>query len=149
MSTIDVSCSILVAMAETPLLASRASFSSIGRMLAALLVFASGVQTLIYSSVACIITAMCVVHEDTFKNFAIVLYVATFLWLVQTACVATTLCSVFIYPFLYSTARMQSSNIVMLSMCALFGMIGTSLPVINRVALKFCRDVERRRMKHP
>jgi hypothetical protein len=148
MSTVDVSCAILVALAETPLLATRQSFSSVGRMLASLLVLVSGVQTFLYSSAACCMTAVCVSHETSaFKGFVSVLYISSVLWLMQASCVAVTLCTVFVYPFVYSITRTTTGNIVSIHLCALFGFIGTALPTINRVALKFARDVNNRSKK--
>lgn len=143
MSTIDVSCAILVALAETPLLATRETFSSVGRMIASLLVLVSGVQTLVYSSAACCMTAFCMscnVSNDA-SNFATVLYISTALWLVQTACVAVTLSTVFVSPFVYSLTRMTTGDTAVVRMSALLGIVSTALPTINRVTLDFVRGL--------
>jgi hypothetical protein len=149
MSTIDVSCAILVALAETPLLATRETFSSVGRMLASLLVLVSGVQTLIYSSASCAMTASSVIHEIDYRKymrgFFTVLTIATAMWIIQAAAVAVTLCSAFLYPFVFSLTRMTTGDTTIVRQCTLFGIIGTSLPTINRVTLKFARDLAKRK----
>lgn len=146
MSTIDVSCAILVSMADTPLLATRQTFSSVGKMLASLLILASGVQTLIYSSTACCMTAVCVVHEinhDTnMQEFALLLYLSTALWLAQTSCVAVTLCTAFVAPFVYSVTRTTTADTLVIRTCTLLGVICTSMPSVNRISLSFSKYVK-------
>jgi hypothetical protein len=149
MSTIDVSCAILVALAETPLLATRQTFSSVGRMLASLLILVSGVQTLVYSAAACAMTGTCVSLEQkqtsTVVGFSTILYLATVLWLAQSVCVSITLCSTFIYPFVFSLTRMSTGDTTITRVTALFGVICTGLPMINRVTLSFARGLSSRR----
>ena len=149
MSTVDVSCAILVAFTDTPLLATKQSFASVGRMLAGLLVLVSVVQTLFFSASACSMTASCVVHEldyrRSMRGFFTVLVLATALWFLQSICVAITLCSTFIYPFVFSLTRAATGDTTLTRLSTLFGICCIFLPTINRVTLKFARDLERRR----
>jgi uncharacterized membrane protein len=149
MSTIDISCAILVSLAETPLLATRETFSSVGRMLASLLILVSGVQTLIYSAAACVMTAVCVTHEkdymDRMRGFATVLYTASVLWAVQAACVGITLCTVFVAPFVFSVSRTGTGDTTVLRIATLFGIFATALPMVNRVTLQFVRGIVKQR----
>jgi hypothetical protein len=152
MSTIDVSCAILVSMADTPLLATRQTFSSVGKMLASLLILASGVQTLIYSSTACCMTAVCVMQElhydKNMQEFAILLYLSTALWLAQTSCVAVTLCTAFVAPFVYSVTRTTTADTLVIRICTLLGVICTSMPSVNRISLSFSKYVKAHAGKH-
>lgn len=149
MSTIDISCAILVSLAETPLLATRETFSSVGRMLASLLILVSGVQTLIYSAAACVMTAVCVTHERDYmkrmKGFATVLYTASILWTIQAACVGITLCTVFVAPFVFSVSRIGTGDTTVLRIATLFGIFATALPMVNRVTLQFVREIVKQR----
>ena len=141
MSQIDVSAAILVSLAETPLLASRESFASVGRMLASLLILVSGLQTLIFSCVACAMTTFCVFNEQGGRGYAVVLLTSTLLWLTQTACVAVTLCTSFVYPFVFSLSRTTAGSTVALRLCLLFGVCCVALPMVNRVTLSFARSI--------
>ena len=112
-------------------------------MLASLLILVSAVQTLLYAPAACCMTAACVGHDvqNRLKGFEIVLYISTALWIAQGTCVAVTLCTVFVSPFVYSLTRMTTGDTLMFRMCTLFGIICTSIPTVNRVTLKFVRDL--------
>jgi uncharacterized membrane protein len=148
-SSVDISCAILVAFTDTPLLATKQSFSSVARLLACLLVLVSVVQTLFFSASACSMTASCVVHEigyrQSMRGFYSVLVISTLLWVIQTICVAITLCSTFLYPFVFSLTRMTTGDTTVVRISTLMGVLCCALPTINRVTLKFARDLERRR----
>lgn len=96
-------------------------------------------------------TVTCVTYEKDYqlhlRGYATVLYMATVLWLVQTGCVAITLCTAFVSPFVYSLTRTTTGDTTIFRLCALFGMVCTAFPTINRVGLTFARYIVVRREK--
>ena len=151
MSQIDVSAAILVAFAETPLLASRESFSSVGRMLSSLLVLVGSYQTLVCSAAACRMLASQVVVEVGYRNhmrgYYTVLQISAVLWILQGVCTSVTLCTTFLYPFFYSFSRSSTGGTLVLRLCTLFGTLNITLPTINRVTLAFARELAQKREK--
>jgi hypothetical protein len=79
------------------------------------------------------------------RGYFTVLVLASALWFLQSICVAITLSSTFVNPFVFSLTRMTTGDTTVVRISTLMGVLCTALPTINRVTLKFARDLERRR----
>ena len=142
MSNVDVCSAIIIALSETPLLGTRQTFASVGRMLAALLTLVTNVPTLIYSPVACVMKGTCF-DDNKGKDRRLTLYVSAVLWLVQSSCTAITLTSVFVNPFLYTLTRSIPNDTTLLRISVLLGVLTTSLPMINKVVLSYVQVIKK------
>lgn len=143
MSTIDVSQAILISLAETPLLGTRQSFASTGRMLAAMLVLVSSIKTLVFSTSACALLALTVRNEHDYKTklnwFSTILVFGAFLWIAQTVSVAVAFSMVFVNPFVFTISRVHVGTVANIRSLVSVALVSVALPGMNRVVLDTVR----------
>lgn len=136
MALVDVTCSMIVVFAETPLLGTKASFALVGRMLAAVLLSINCVNICVFAVVACASKGSASWYDTKWHRLYQGLHIlGGGLWLVQTACVAATFCAAFVQPFSCSLVRAHAGAWDAVRFAVATGFVAASVPVNNRVVL--------------
>lgn len=149
MALIDVTCSMLTVFAETPLLGTRASFATVGRMLAAILLSINCINISVFAVVACAIKGASPRAESSDGSktwhclYRLLHVLGGALWLAQTGCVAVTFCTAFVQPFSWSLMRVHTGAWRDVRFAIAAGFVATSVPVQNRVLLDVVRTTTR------
>ena len=142
MSICDVAAAVLLAFADPPLLSTDdGRFAAVGRLLIGILISISVFSRCFFGAAMCALLANTVVNDaETYKRdmrgYQGVLIFATFLWLLQAAASAASLCTLFVNPAAYAMARMLTGDTAVLRYCLFFGLTAAGLPTVTKVALR-------------
>lgn len=146
MSLIDVTIAMLMAFNETPILGTRESFGSVGRMLAAVLLVVNCVNILLFSATACFVTS---IAQTTTRTYRYLHALAGLLWLAQGCCLALTLSAAFVRPFAYSLVKNHPGSWGTARYAVAFGFIAASGPVRRAVVVDVVHCLERHGEEKP
>lgn len=126
MSLIDVTIAMLLTFDETPILGTRQSFGSVGRMLASVLLCINCVNIAIFATTACFATTTA---QSRSKAYRALHGICAILWLGQSHCIALTLSAAFVRPFSFSLVLAHPGPWTTVRFAVAFGFLAASGPV--------------------
>jgi len=140
MSLLDVTTAMLLAFDETPVLGTRHSFASVGRMLAAILLCVNCINISIFATASCFATTTALSTSTTYR---ILHATGAFLWLGQACCTAFTLSAAFVFPFAYSLMRAHTGPWATVRYAVAFGFVAASGPVRRATVVEVVHVLDR------
>lgn len=145
-SVIDVACACLLIFSETPFLATRHSFAATGRMLAALMVVTTSLNTAVFATTANALLLATVTSQES-SVYRLMLVGGLVCWTFQLISVVITFCTAFVLPFVFQVAREQAGGHTTRAYTVFFGSVATGLPTLNRIMLGVVARVKHDKLK--
>ena len=143
MSILDVTSAVLMLFADAPLLGTDgANFSTIGRLLIALLISLAVCTRICFSvaMVATMATSATNGNRRDLKCHKLTLWIATATWLLQGVATAGTLALLFVNPAGVALARSQTGDTRVIKYAIFLGLLCTSLPTFTKVCLRVLQE---------
>lgn len=135
---VDSTAAVMLAFSQSPTLATSASdFDPTARMLVSLLTSIIVLTRCAFSAACCGTLWPTFWAEPCRRDYAVLLLVSAWVWCIQSAILAVTVCDLFVTPAAYSMSRAtvgSESHLFVMRLALFFGVVCAGLPRLTSTA---------------